>query len=88
VPKVGMPQQRFDIQSPNWKQALEEILEKEKRIFAHVTRPVQEAVPPPALPPRFMTSTAMKPLSPSDLMLAAKVMGKSRAERLASLGML
>lgn len=87
-PMIGMPQLRFDIQAPNWKQALEEILDKEKRIFAHVTRPVQEPAPPPALPPRFMTSKAMKPLSPADLVLAAKVMGKSRAERLASLGML
>ncbi|MER5263932.1 DUF4157 domain-containing protein [Actinosynnema sp. NPDC002837] len=41
APKVGMPQVRFDIESPNWKQKLQEILEEEERIFAHVTRPLQ-----------------------------------------------
>ncbi|MDQ7807292.1 hypothetical protein Q5425_26450 [Amycolatopsis sp. A133] len=88
VPMIGMPQLSFEIESPDWKQGLKEILEKEKRIFAHVTRPLQEPAPPPPLPPRFMTSKAMKPLTPEELLLAAKVMGKRRAERLPSLGML
>jgi hypothetical protein len=41
APMVSMPQVRFEIESPNWKQKLEEILEKEEGIFAHVTRPLK-----------------------------------------------
>lgn len=88
VPMVGYPQVSFDIESPDWKKELEEILQKERRIFAHVTRPLDVPHPPPSLPSQFMTSKTMKPLSPSDLLLASKVMGKRRAANLSSIGML
>ncbi|QFZ18844.1 hypothetical protein [Saccharothrix syringae] len=88
VPMVGMQQVKFQVESPNWKQALEEILQKESRVFAHVTRPLKEFTPPPARPPQFMTSAAMKPLTPEDLVIAGKVMGRNRAAKLSSLGMM
>ncbi len=77
---TGLPQVSFDIEAPNWANALKEILETEERIFAHVTRPL--AQPTQLVNQEFMKSKMTKPLSLMDQLLANKIFGPKKASEL------
>jgi hypothetical protein len=78
---TSLPQVSFDIDAPDWAKELKSILEKEKRIFSHVTRPLNQPFFP-RMNPRFMKSKIAAPLPLMDQLLANKFFGNKQASEL------